>query len=327
MITTILSAALLSASILKGDPDVLDQTLDLNYTGLAGQAELNKNNVLSFLNQRDIREQYQILHETLLSKLVDSDNRRRAEADSTRRIVRGRNTSIAAVPWQASLRRRGRPICGASVLTPQWLITAAHCLLSARPSELTVRLGSSWKSHGGELYDVKECFVHPRYNAHSKQHDVGLMQLYATLRFSASVMPIRLVDEGVRILAGRPAVVSGWGRLQEKGASTQFLQSTWIPSVAMKQCRRSGLARSSIDPSSMFCAGSFEHGSPDACQGDSGGPMVMDGVLVGVVSWGLGCARGNFPGVYTRLAQPAVSAWVHQHIGRQGAASGQGEEL
>lgn len=70
MITTILSAALLSASILKGDPDVLDQTLDLNYTGLAGQAELNKNDVLSFLNQRDIREQYQILHETLLSKLV-----------------------------------------------------------------------------------------------------------------------------------------------------------------------------------------------------------------------------------------------------------------
>ncbi|KPJ20851.1 Trypsin-1 [Papilio machaon] len=82
----------------------------------------------------------------------------------------------------------------------------------------------------------------------------------------------------------------------------------------MKLCRRSGLDRKSIDPASMFCAGSFSQPSPDACQGDSGGPIVQDGVLIGVVSWGLGCARGNFPGVYTRLSNPVIWDWLQNHF-------------
>ncbi|CAB3241314.1 unnamed protein product [Arctia plantaginis] len=85
----------------------------------------------------------------------------------------------------------------------------------------------------------------------------------------------------------------------------------------MKLCRRSGLDRKAIDPASMFCAGSFTSASPDACQGDSGGPIVYEGVLIGVVSWGLGCARGNFPGVYTRLTYPVIYEWVHDHISKK----------
>ncbi|CAK1577963.1 unnamed protein product [Parnassius mnemosyne] len=82
----------------------------------------------------------------------------------------------------------------------------------------------------------------------------------------------------------------------------------------MKLCRRSGLHRKAIDPASMFCAGSISQPAPDACQGDSGGPLVQDGVLIGVVSWGLGCARGNFPGVYTRLSNPVIWDWVQNLI-------------
>ncbi|CAD0199053.1 unnamed protein product [Chrysodeixis includens] len=279
---------------------------------------------------------------------------------STRRIVSGRNTSIAAVPWQVSLREKTYPICGGSVVTDVWLLTAAHCLLRARASELSVRLGSSWKTHGGEMYDVKECYVHPRYVSKTKTNDVGLVRLYSPLRFSSRVLPIRLVarearlpanepaivsgwgklktnDVGLvrlysplrfssrvlpirlvareaRLPANEPAIVSGWGKLKEGGPSATYLQSSTIKTIAMKLCRRSGLDRKAIDPSSMFCAGSFSQSSPDACQGDSGGPIVYEGVLIGVVSWGLGCARGNFPGVYTRLSYPLIYDWVHSHI-------------
>ncbi|XP_028175780.1 trypsin alpha-3-like [Ostrinia furnacalis] len=206
---------------------------------------------------------------------------------------------------------------GGSVKDSALCFAASNCLLRARSSELSVRLGSSWKTHGGEMYDVKECFVHPRYISKTKINDVGLVRLYSPLRFSEKVLPIKLVAREARLLADVPAIVSGWGKLKEGGPSATYLQSSTIKTVAMKLCKHSGLDRKAIDPPSMFCAGSFTQPSPDACQGDSGGPIVSDGVLIGVVSWGLGCARGNFPGVYTRLSHHIIWDWVHQHITRK----------
>lgn len=77
-----------------------------------------------------------------------------------------------------------------------------------------MRLGSSWKTHGGEMYDVKQCFVHPRYASKTKSNDVGLVRLYAPLRFSARVLPIGLIAKETRLLADQPAIVSGWGKLR-----------------------------------------------------------------------------------------------------------------
>ncbi|XP_068628024.1 trypsin beta-like [Battus philenor] len=284
----------------------------VDYTELAKSAEENKTDVLGFLSQEKIREKYNQLYRTLLNRLVP--NTHSVARISTRRIVSGRNTSIAAVPWQVSLREKAYPICGGSIITDIWLVTAAHCLIKSRASDLSVRLGSSWKTHGGEMYDVMESYAHPRYASKTKCNDVGLVRLYSPLRFSARVLPIGLIAKATRLLADQPAIVSGWGKLREGGPSATYLQSSTIKTIAMKLCRRSGLDRKSIDPASMFCAGSFSQPSPDACQGDSGGPIVQDGVLIGVVSWGLGCARGNFPGVYTRLSHPIIWDWLHEHI-------------
>ncbi|XP_073967556.1 trypsin delta-like [Choristoneura fumiferana] len=307
---------------------------DVDYSGLAGEAELNKNDILNFLNSTRVREMYKMQYERLLASLVENDTDKSGRREKyertgrnyldkptsldveTRRIVAGRNTSIASVPWQVSLREKTYPICGGSIVTDLWILTAAHCLLRARSSDLSVRLGSSWKTFGGEMYDVRECFVHPRYVSKTKVNDVGLVELYSPLRFSPRVLPIRMVARDVRLPSQQPAIVSGWGKLKEGGASATFLQSSTIHTIAMKLCKRSGLDRKAIDPASMFCAGSFSQNSPDACQGDSGGPIVREGVLIGVVSWGLGCARGNFPGVYTRLAYPVIWDWVMGHITR-----------
>ncbi|XP_060800687.1 trypsin-1 [Amyelois transitella] len=298
-------------------------TMEIDYSFLAGQAEKNKHDILNFLNRTSVRHQYKVLYQCLLEKILggnreDTWNTRRENLMSeTRRIVLGHNTSIASIPWQVSLREKTYPICGGSVVSDIWLLTAAHCLLRARPSDLSVRLGSSWKTHGGEMYDVKECYVHPRYISKSKINDVGLVRLYSPLRFSSKILPINLVAREARLLSDEVAIVSGWGKLQEAGVSATFLQSTTIRTIAMKHCLRSGLDRKAINPPSMFCAGSFKQPSPDACQGDSGGPLVKDGLLIGVVSWGLGCARGNFPGVYTRLSQPMIWDWVQGHLARK----------
>ncbi|CAK1551512.1 unnamed protein product [Leptosia nina] len=280
------------------------QTVVVDYSEIAHQAEVNKKNLLEFLNRTQVKELYKIKYKNLLDKLTGS----------TRRIVSGRNTSIAAVPWQVSIREKTYPVCGGSVVTDTWILTAAHCLLRAQAVDLSVRLGSSWKSHGGEMYDVKESYVHPRYVSGSKANDAGLIRLYSPLRFSPRVLPILLAARESRLPADQMAIVSGWGKLNEGGPGATFLQSASIKTMAMKLCRQSGLERKSIDPASMFCAGSFTQPSPDACQGDSGGPIVSEGELIGVVSWGLGCARGNFPGVYTRLSHTVIWDWIHGYI-------------
>nr|XP_034825526.1 trypsin delta-like [Maniola hyperantus] len=288
--------------------------VEVDYTELVVEAEIQKHNILKFLNDTRVQQKYKMLFKNLLDKLLESTKSIRR--GSTRRIVSGVNTSIAAVPWQVSLREKTYPICGGSVITAIWMLTAAHCLLRPKASELSVRLGSSWKTHGGEMYDVKESYVHPKYVRNTKVNDVGLVKLYSPLRFSARVLPIRMVARETSLPANQAAIVSGWGKLREEGPSATLLQSSTIKTIAMKPCLNSGLDRNSIDPASMFCAGSFIQPSPDACQGDSGGPIVSEGVLIGVVSWGLGCARGNFPGVYSRLAYPVIWDWVHAHIAR-----------
>ncbi|CAH2236618.1 jg16457 [Pararge aegeria aegeria] len=93
--------------------------VEVDYSELVGEAEMHKNNILKFLNETRVLQHYKLLFKNLLNKLLGS----------TRRIVSGVNTSIAAVPWQVSLREKTYPICGGSVITALWLLTAAHCLL------------------------------------------------------------------------------------------------------------------------------------------------------------------------------------------------------
>jgi Trypsin/PKD domain len=128
----------------------------------------------------------------------------------------------------------------------------------------------------------------------------------------APYAPLRLIrtDEGLKWAPGTIATIIGWGATSSGGPTSNALLEATAPMVLDSECEAAYLQ--DFDPTTMVCAGD---GATDTCQGDSGGPlMVPDGpgafVLVGVTSWGQGCADPDFPGVYVRLGAPQLNAWV-----------------
>lgn len=105
--------------------------------------------------------------------------------------------------------------------------------------------------------------------------------------------------------------MTGWGNTQSSTESTFWLRSANVPAVNQTKCSDAYREFGGVTDR-MICAG-YEKGGKDACQGDSGGPLVYENKLVGVVSWGYGCARPNYPGVYSRVA--SVRDWIKAQSG------------
>ena len=109
--------------------------------------------------------------------------------------------------------------------------------------------------------------------------------------------------------------MAGWGHNESNGTAQEIAQAVDVEFISYFECTRfSDYAQEWIDRDSMFCAGDLDDGGVDSCQGDSGGPLFVDcasgkPVLVGVVSWGIGCADAGNPGVYSKVA--ALSDFVY----------------
>ncbi|XP_017027348.1 trypsin alpha [Drosophila kikkawai] len=220
------------------------------------------------------------------------------------RIVGGSATTITSFPWQISLQRNGGHSCGGSIYSNKIIVTAAHCLQSVSASSLKVRAGSSYWSSGGSLVSVAAFRNHEGYNANTMVNDIAVIRLSSSLSFSSSVKAISLATYNPA--NGAAATVSGWGT-QSSGSSSipSQLQYVNLKIVSQSQCASSTYGYGSQIRSTMICA--YSSGK-DSCQGDSGGPLVSGGVLVGVVSWGYGCAYANYPGVYADVA--VLRSWV-----------------
>ncbi|KAL3481549.1 trypsin-like serine protease [Aspergillus californicus] len=216
-------------------------------------------------------------------------------------IVGGSDVSIEDFPYQIALLYGGYRNCGGSIISPNHIVTAAHCVAPARPDELSIRAGSSSSSSGGTVVNVSSIAMHPQYYAPTVDNDIAVLTLAESLTYGPGIAPVGLPLSGSALLStGENVVVSGWGSIREAGPSSRILQAVTVSVVSMEECKESYRDYGDITDS-MFCAGVPE-GGKDACGGDSGGPVVADGVLIGVVSWGHGCARKGFPGVYSSTA-------------------------
>ncbi|XP_055857223.1 trypsin beta-like [Episyrphus balteatus] len=224
------------------------------------------------------------------------------------RIVGGQDASISKYPYQISLQRSGSHSCGGSLYSNRVVVTAAHCLQNVAASSLKVRVGSTQWNNGGALVGVASFKNHPNYNSRTMVNDIAIIHLSSAVSLNSNVRTIALASSAPA--HGTSAVVTGWGT-RSSGASSipATLQQVNVKIVSRAQCGSSSYSYGSSQiRETMICAAAP---GKDSCQGDSGGPLVANGVQVGVVSWGYGCAQSNYPGVYSDVA--ALRSWVQSN--------------
>ncbi|KAJ8667214.1 hypothetical protein QAD02_008876 [Eretmocerus hayati] len=234
------------------------------------------------------------------------------------RIVGGRPAPIEEFPWQVSLERRGNHFCGGSIISSTYILTAGHCVggvSSVSSSGLTARVGSD-KRGKGTSYNVTEIIRHTNFSANRHgipTHDIALLKLASPIDISKNTsQPIELYDEGQEANPGEMASISGWGtRGPEHPGTPEQLHAVEVPVVARANCSEAYKRLGGL-PEGQICA-AYPEGGKDSCQGDSGGPMVIGKRQAGIVSWGNGCAKEGYPGVYTEIA--AYRSWIRKHAG------------
>ncbi|XP_071432160.1 transmembrane protease serine 5 [Pithys albifrons albifrons] len=234
----------------------------------------------------------------------------------TVRVVGGADVPPGRWPWQVSVCQGSQHRCGGSVLAQEWILTAAHCVhRRLQASAWLVFAGSI--THGSLRQEagvpVQEIIHHPLYNDNSLDYDIALMKLRVPLNFSDAIRAVCLLPSHQDLLQGTQCWVSGWGYTTPDQAQVAgTLKEALVPLIGTKRCNSSCMYSGELT-ARMLCAG-YPWGQVDACQGDSGGPLVCwDGStwrLVGIVSWGQGCAEPNHSGVYTNVAQ--LLPWIHQ---------------
>ncbi|XP_028678971.1 trypsin-1-like [Erpetoichthys calabaricus] len=219
------------------------------------------------------------------------------------KIVGGYECPEHSKPWQVSL-NAGYHFCGGSLISEEWVLSAAHCY----KSRIEVRLGEHdiTYSEGTEQFISSVRVIrHPNYNPYTIDNDVMLIKLSRAAVLDENIQPVHLPSECAA--AGTVCTVSGWGDTLSSVSGDQ-LQCVEVPILTTAVCQSS---YPGMITENMFCAGYLE-GGKDSCQGDSGGPVVCNGVLQGVVSWGYGCAERNHPGVYAKVCN--YTDWIQRTI-------------
>uniref|UniRef100_A0A182K7T0 trypsin n=1 Tax=Anopheles christyi TaxID=43041 RepID=A0A182K7T0_9DIPT len=226
--------------------------------------------------------------------IVDKDN-------GANLIVGGFVVNIEQVPYQAAVFQNGNLVCGGSIIGPRWIITARHCVETLESSEYAVVVGTDNPLNGNKL--KVENIITPTSIINGSLYDMALVKLLNKLVYNQAVQCIPLLKSMDELVLGKPAVISGFGATAEGGLETP-LKAANVNLLSAKDCEK---AYSWMDQEYMICAG-FNQGLVDTCQGDSGGPLVVNSQLAGVVFYGEGCAKPNYPGIYVSI--PWFYDWI-----------------
>lgn len=216
------------------------------------------------------------------------------------RIVGGTPTTIEEFPATVIFNVNGAQHCAGTLVAKNKVLTAAHCTDGVEAAQMEIIGGQTkFSDTSGTKAGVSDVWQNPAFDMSGMQHDNAVLTLDKDLPYEPATL-VQSADDAA-YQPGKDVTVVGWGTTSEGGAVSDTLLKVSVPVVDNATCaEKYSTGGTKYDKASMFCAGVPE-GGKDSCQGDSGGPAYVDGKLAGIVSWGEGCARKDFPGVYTNV--------------------------
>ncbi|XP_037824476.1 LOW QUALITY PROTEIN: venom protease-like [Lucilia sericata] len=235
------------------------------------------------------------------------------ERNDESRIVGGTTTGVSEYPWMARLSYFNRFYCGGTLINDRYVLTAAHCVKGFMWFMIKVTFGEHDRCNDKERPETRfvlRAFTQ-KFSFSNFDNDIALLRLNDRVPITSFIRPICLprAEERNELFVGTKGIATGWGTLKEDGKPSCLLQEVEVPVLDNETCVAQTNYTQKMITKNMMCAGYPGKGERDSCQGDSGGPLVRlrpddkRYEQIGIVSWGNGCARPNYPGVYTRVTK------------------------
>ncbi|XP_056012616.1 fibrinolytic enzyme, isozyme C-like [Ostrea edulis] len=241
--------------------------------------------------------------------------------DHSQRIVNGQEASPGAWPWQVSLQLQQfgtfYHICGGSLVRPNWVVTAAHCVDGQQRRNLRIEAGIHKVSEAGETRTIIGIIEHPQYSSSGAgfSNDIALLELDSPFSVGGDIELATLPTDSNEYFTNiNDCYITGWGRTSGGGLTSDVLMEAKMTNIANTECQN---LWTSVNGAAIYDT----HICPyeefkSACNGDSGGPYVClkNGgyMLAGVTSWGISTCDGSFPSVYVRVSK--YLDWMANYI-------------
>ncbi|XP_072948488.1 chymotrypsin-1-like [Epargyreus clarus] len=245
--------------------------------------------------------------------------------DAEGRIVGGTTVAEGAIPWTVGLSNGALLrsfLCGGSIITNRHVLTAAHCIRAvlsgnSLSSSLRGHVGTNRWNSGGQTVAFQRHLIHPNYVQATIKNDIGVLTTSAVINFNARVAAVALNWDWIG--GNIPSRVAGWGRTSTGGSLATNLMQLNVNTFDANRCvsevaRMAGVLNiraPPVDPQIEICT--FHSANHGTCNGDSGSALVRvsNNRQIGVVSWGLPCARGA-PDMFVRVS--AFRAFIENAI-------------